>query len=106
MAHKRVVHCKQRGYDVYIGRASGNHHFGNPFAHKLSKFDCVVVKTREDAVAAFRDWIMGVAWQDVEPERREWIIQQLPSLKGKVLGCFCAPLSCHGDVLAEMADNL
>ena len=28
-----------------------------------------------------------------------------PELKGKVLGCWCAPQSCHGDVLAELADS-
>ena len=31
---------------------------------------------------------------------------QLPELKGKVLGCWCAPEGCHGDVLAELADSL
>ena len=25
-------------------------------------------------------------------------------LKGKRLGCWCKPLPCHGDVLAELAD--
>lgn len=27
---------------------------------------------------------------------------QLPELKGKVLGCWCHPNRCHGDVLAEL----
>ena len=26
-------------------------------------------------------------------------------LSGKRLGCFCAPLPCHGDVLAEIANS-
>jgi hypothetical protein len=25
-------------------------------------------------------------------------------LKDKILGCWCKPLACHGDVLAEIAD--
>ena len=25
-------------------------------------------------------------------------------LKGKVLGCWCKPASCHGDVIAEIID--
>ena len=25
-------------------------------------------------------------------------------LRGRVLGCFCAPLPCHADVLAEVAN--
>jgi hypothetical protein len=30
----------------------------------------------------------------------------LPELRGKVLGCWCAPAACHGDVLAEMVAAL
>ena len=26
-------------------------------------------------------------------------------LKGKILACWCSPLSCHGDVLAEIANS-
>lgn len=31
-------------------------------------------------------------------------MKDLHELKGKVLGCWCAPNSCHGDVLTELAD--
>ena len=27
-------------------------------------------------------------------------------LKDKVLGCWCKPLACHGDVLADIADSI
>jgi hypothetical protein len=42
---------------------------------------------------------------------REWIktqrglMRDIPTLKGKVLGCWCYPRACHGDVLAELADK-
>ncbi|MBA3285144.1 MAG: DUF4326 domain-containing protein, partial [Nitrosopumilus sp.] len=26
-------------------------------------------------------------------------------LRGKTLGCWCRPDACHGDLLAELADN-
>ncbi len=29
-----------------------------------------------------------------------------PELAGKVLGCWCAPHACHGDVLVRMVDAL
>ena len=33
------------------------------------------------------------------------LLRQIPlELKGKTLGCWCKPLACHGDVLAEIAD--
>ena len=30
------------------------------------------------------------------------LLQSLPSLKGKVLACWCHPNSCHGDILIEL----
>jgi len=30
----------------------------------------------------------------------------LPELRGKALGCYCAPLACHGDVLAARVNAL
>jgi hypothetical protein len=41
----------------------------------------------------------------------EWLMTQpqllakLPELKGKVLGCWCAPKRCHGDVLLAHLKN-
>lgn len=33
------------------------------------------------------------------------LLKKLPSLKGKVLVCWCHPERCHGDHLAEVANN-
>ena len=44
----------------------------------------------------FAEWIQG------QPE----LIQQArEELKGKVLGCWCYPELCHGDVLAGIVDD-
>lgn len=34
------------------------------------------------------------------------LLAALPELKGKVLGCFCKPKACHGDVLADLVNKL
>jgi hypothetical protein len=39
-------------------------------------------------------------WLDTQPE----LLAALPQLKGKTLGCWCAPQACHGDVLARLAN--
>ena len=78
-------------YDVYIGRGSI---FGNPFSHKEGTQAQFVVGSREEAVESYRDWVID----QVE------IISKLGELKGKTLCCYCHPLPCHGDVLAELAD--
>jgi hypothetical protein len=41
---------------------------------------------------------------------REYILQRpdllalLPDLRGHRLGCWCVPLPCHAEVIAELAD--
>lgn len=34
------------------------------------------------------------------------LLALLPTLKNKVLGCWCRGLACHGDVIAEMVNAL
>lgn len=80
-----VVHCKKSKYDIYIGRPSK---WGNPF---------VIGKdgNREEVLEKYKNWILT----------QENLLQDLHELKGKVLGCWCYPLKCHGDILVEMANN-
>lgn len=84
--HELVVHCKRSPHDVYIGRPSK---FGNPF---------VIGKdgSREQVIEKYRNWLMN------QPALVEAAKQEL---KGKVLGCWCSPQACHGDVLAEIANS-
>jgi|SRR5271155_3263948 len=91
----RVVHCRKEPYDVYVGRPSV---YGNPFSHLTGTLAQFKVSTREEAVAAFRRWIYN-------PENGELLQRVKTELKGKVLGCWCKPQSCHGDVLAEIASE-
>lgn len=81
----KVVHCKKETYDVYIGRPSK---WGNPF---------VIGKDgdRKAVIESYRKWLIA------QPKLMEEVIE----LKGKVLGCWCAPQACHGDVLAYYANK-
>ena len=92
-------------YDVYIGRhsQSPNAHYGNLFSHIPRVFGTVLVKTRDIAVSKYRNWLLaprGTLTYAVT--RREWILRHMHELRGKSVGCFCAPLACHGDVLQEL----
>jgi len=82
----KVVHCKKEPFDVYIGRPSK---WGNPFT--IGKDG-----TREEVIEKYRDWII----------EQDDLMEALPELKGKVLGCWCSPKSCHGDVLIELAKKI
>lgn len=85
MPHPLVVHCKKDDYDVYIGRPSI---WGNPF--EIGKDG-----TRDEVVQKYKIWVME------QPE----LVKRISELRGKVLGCWCAPKKCHGDVLAIMANS-
>lgn len=82
----KVVHCKREQYDVYIGRPSK---WGNPFTIGRDG-------TREEVIAKYKEWVLYNAD----------LMGDLITLKGKVLGCWCAPQACHGDVLVELANEL
>jgi hypothetical protein len=80
----RVVHHKKEHFDVFIGRPSI---WGNPF--EIGKDG-----TRGEVIAKYRVYLLG----------NEKLMAKLPELRGKILGCWCSPEACHGDVLAELAD--
>lgn len=89
----KVVHCKKEPYDVYIGRGSK---FGNPYSHLPNSAAPFPVETREDAIRLYEEWIRS------QPELMEAVKKEL---RGKILGCWCAPLACHGDVLIRISNE-
>lgn len=78
----KVVHCRKEKFDVYIGRGSK---WGNPF---------VIDKdgTRKEVIEKYRKWIL----------KNDDLLKDLHELKGTILGCWCGPKACHGDVLIEL----
>jgi len=79
----RVVHCRRESYDIYIGRPSK---WGNPFAIGRDG-------DRHEVIAKYREHLLA----------NPVLMAALPELRGRILGCWCKPLACHGDVLAELA---
>lgn len=88
-----VVHCKRDRYDVYIGRPSK---WGNPFTHVSDRKTkaAFVVESREEAISRYEEYLYSSG-----------LIADIEELRGKVLACWCKPLSCHGDVLARLLNN-
>jgi hypothetical protein len=78
----RVVHCKKDQFDIYIGRPGP---FGNPFVIGRDG-------NRQEVIRKYREWIVN------QPD----LMDRIEELRGKVLGCWCSPEPCHGDVLVEL----
>jgi hypothetical protein len=93
VVHVRKAHFQQGHPDcIYIGRDCQeftDEGWGNPF-HVGKDGD------RAEVLAKYRDWA----------SKNEYLLKRLHLLKGKVLGCWCHPLDCHGDVLAELVNAL
>jgi len=88
----RVVHCKKEEFDVYVGRGSK---WGNPYSHKEGTLAEHVVGSRSEAIQKFEEYLLS----------NEELMGSLPELKGKTLGCWCKPKSCHGDILLRYANG-
>jgi hypothetical protein len=87
----KVVNLYKESYDVYIGRPrSGDSTsiWANPF--KLYCEDC-----RDEIIYNYRKHL----WKQIQQGivTRDMLI----ALDGKILGCFCKPKSCHGDVIIK-----
>ena len=90
-----VVNLFKNKYDVYIGRAGKGQdgYFGNPFPLKPEE-------SRGATIERYREYFIDKIVND--PIFKARILE----LKGKTLGCFCKPNSCHGDVIAEYLNSL
>jgi hypothetical protein len=87
----RIVNLNKEPYDVYIGRGSK---WGCPYTIIKDRPTLAkeIVDTKEEALAKYKEYVLA------SPE----LMNSLDELYGKVLGCFCKPDKCHGDILLEL----
>lgn len=95
----KVVHCKKEPFDVYIGRPSK---WGNPFSHIQDKETLAeyIVSDREAAISFYESYLINQILSG--KITREEIL----TLDGKTLGCWCHPQSCHGDVIIKVINMI
>ena len=77
--------------NIYVGRANRFTTFGkwgNP--HKFEKNG-----SRLQVLELYEQYILG----------NNHLIESIRELKGKVLGCWCAPELCHAEILHKLAGN-
>jgi hypothetical protein len=87
-----IAQAKHAGRFVAVHRPT---RWGNPFSHLDRSAAAFKVETVEEAITCYTAWLLE------QPE----LLADLPTLRGKVLGCFCAPRPCHARVLAGLADD-
>ena len=82
----QIVNKKHSNYDVDIGRPSI---WGNPYIIGRDG-------DRATVVAKYKEHFLG-----------SFHLKQLATekLKGKVLGCYCKPEACHGDIIIDFLEG-
>lgn len=81
----QVVNLRKSSYDIYIGRPSK---WGNPF--EIGKDG-----ERLEVLAKYKEWILT----------QQHLLDSLGELDGKILGCFCYPMICHGNILIDLINE-
>lgn len=94
----KVVSLRRRGgkivqdCDIYIGRRCTYGGWDLPTSKWANPFTIKKCGSVELAVEKYRNYILENAQ----------LLDDLEELRGKTLGCWCKPGSCHGDVLVEL----
>ena len=90
---------------IYIGRARIVLIDGERFPPKPSlwanpfKLDSSTM-TREQVLEKYEMYLLELL------EKRPELRDELKTLQGKILGCWCKPEACHGDVLIKVLSTL
>lgn len=76
---------------MYIGRYHPKVGYSSIWANP---YKIGIDGTREEVLEKYKEYLGN----------KPFLLKQIPSLRGKTLGCWCAPKNCHGDILAELAN--
>ena len=85
----KIVNLRKEKYTHYIGRGSV---FGNPF--KIGKDG-----TREEVIQKYAYYLSRLEAGCIIDA-----IYELP--ENAILGCYCSPLACHGDIIVKIWKEL
>jgi hypothetical protein len=91
--------------NYYIGRGSP---LGNPFTHNGVRTSLAKLsfKTREEAIAAYEVWFDEQYGVNKElTEYFDEIYEKYKNGEDVYLGCYCRPLSCHGEIIEKSLQN-
>ena len=101
-----VEDCSNKENYYYIGRSNSGNPLGNPFTFNGQKTSLAKLsfKTREEAIKAYEKYFRaayGKPGYEKLTRAFDEIYSHYKNGEDIYLGCFCAPLPCHGDVIAK-----
>ena len=90
--------------NYYVGRSKSGNPLGNPFTHNGVRKSIAKLsfKTREEAIEAYKIYFKKMYGGDNDLTKSfDEIYEHYKKGEDIYLGCFCKPLPCHADFLAE-----
>ena len=97
-------HTNSGECNFYIGRSKDGNPLGNPFTHNGVKTSIAKLsfKTREEAIEAYAKYFDALYGKDNDLTRAfDEIYEHYKNGEDIYLQCFCKPLPCHGDIIAD-----
>lgn len=101
-SHNEDFTSKENNF--YIGRSKSGNPLGNPFTHNGVRTSIAKLsfKTREEAIKAYEKYFDQMYGVDEELTKAfDEIYEHYKKGENVYLQCFCKPLPCHGDIIAE-----
>lgn len=92
----RVVHCTKASFDIYIGRPNPSHSKFSKGSIFANPYKIGVDGTRKEVLEKYEQYLRN----------NEELMARIMELDGKVLGCWCKPAACHGDVIIKIINEL
>lgn len=100
MSETKVVNLRTEKCDIKCCRTPKNEVLPVPHPSCLGNPFAVQTYGREGCIGKFKTYF----YERLEKEPS--FVEYVKSLRGKTLGCFCKPLSCHLDIVKEWLDNI
>jgi hypothetical protein len=84
MKYSKIINIKSgEPYDEWVGNGS------------QWEIPPHIKGTKEEQIKQYEEWIL----------KQKWLMEDIPSLRGKTLACSYKPGPCHGDVLVKLAND-
>jgi hypothetical protein len=86
-----VVHCRKEKFDIYIGRSCQEF----PASKWANPFKIGIDGSRHEVLLKYERWV----------QTQPHLMAAMDEIRDKVLGCWCHPRPCHGQILARLTDG-
>lgn len=100
----KVVNLRQSAYTVYIGRSGKglDGYWGNPVKLNSQCHICLQVhESRGSTLACYEVYLRNKLQKSAIFRKRFLDLQE-----DDILGCFCKPDACHGDIIVKIWTEL